>query len=1464
MYRNFLRQFGFVLAGVLAVSAQAGPHKLRVPDRAVAESLLAHGGRLLADYPSFQLIEVDEVPVTKSFAASHFQVVDQFDAIQLNARSLDTRVRADVPMQKSAATFAGRRLQMIQFVGPVKPEWRQALAQTGVRIVHYLPQNAYLVYGDAAVLATMQTWAATEPVVQWTGDYLGEYKIHPLARAPAEKTLTPRVATGLFAIQLVADAGNSATLQLIEQLRLAPVVRSSQVLGYRNIVVALPPDQLDVLAAQPDVVSILPYSMPKKRDERQDQIVAGNLTGSSPTGPGYLDWLAGKGFTQAQFDASGLVVDVTDSGIDNGTTSPGHFALYPLANTTRPSRVVYSRFERTVFNPGASLQGCDGHGNLNAHILAGYSAQTGGFPFNDSSGYNYDVGVCPFVKVGCSVVFDNSGGSDFTSPDFATLLTHAYNSGARISNNSWGGAGTGAYDSDAQTYDALVRDVGDANQNRPMVVVFAAGNEGLSGVHTIDSPGTAKNVITVGAAENVRSLSTLNGGNSSSGLDGCDTSDTAANSANDIIDFSSRGPCVDGRSKPDLVAPGSHITGGAPQSGAPTTNGLGSSISCFNGSGVCGIQNSEFFFPTGQKFFTVSSGTSHATPAVSGACALVRQYFINLGLEPAGAPPSPAMTKAFLINSARYLNGSHANDTLPSPTQGMGEVNLGTAFDGAARVLRDQVAEDTITNSGQTRVFSGFVSDSTKPFRVTVAWTDAPGSTTAGPALVNDLDLQVTLGGVTYLGNVFSGAASASGGTADSLNNVENVFLPAGVSGPFTVTINGANIAANALGTSSVLPAQDFALVIYNATLTPEPAISVNGFAVMAESCPPANDAVDPGETVTVNFNFQNLGTANTANLKVTLLEANGVVNPSGAQTLGVLVTNGATAAAAFTFTATGSCGDTITPTFIVQDGGKDLGSVSAKIPLGTPAAIYVQNFDGTAAPTLPAWWTTRKSSGQSLWTVSKKNSDTAPNAAFSPEPGTAGVNALISPAIPLPPGGAQLAFRNNYNLESGFDGGVLEIKIGTNDFVDVLDAGGSFVSGGYGKSLRTFTGNPLAGRKAWSGNSGGYLTTTVNLPPAAAGQTIQLQWRCGTDTGNGGPGWFIDAVQVSAYWCCPGGPPLPPFIPAAGSYNGLFFDTNGVQVPSSGALAATLTARGKYTGTLQLGTSRYSISGTFDPFGAATNNIPRSGATPLKLLLQVDTADNARIVGTVSGGTWLASLDAERSAWNTTANPAPFAGKYTLLFPGAGNSADATQPQGDGFGTLTVSTLGKVTFSGTLADNTPFSQTTTASQLSQWPLYVSLYSRKGQILGWLNFSNSVPNLSGVYDWIKLTNPAAKFYPSGFVIQTNAIGSKYQAPLAGMPLLNFTNGTATFLGGNFFDSFSSPATNTPGGKLTYRGTNKLSLMLNSPTFGLFKGSLVDPVGKKTIAFKGAILQTQQVASGFFTGTNQSGKVIFAP
>ena len=135
----------------------------------------------------------------------------------------------------------------------------------------------------------------------------------------------------------------------------------------------------------------------------------------------------------------------------------------------------------------------------------------------------------------------------------------------------------------------------------------------------------------------------------------------------------------------------------------------------------------------------------------------MRQFFINLGIP----PPTPAMTKALMVNTARYMTGAGANDTLPSNNQGMGEANIKSFFDvlRCRLILRDQVPLTSLPLQGQQRVITGTVADNTKPFRVTLVWTDTPGPT-SGNAFVNNLDLEVTVGGQTYKGNVFTGATS--------------------------------------------------------------------------------------------------------------------------------------------------------------------------------------------------------------------------------------------------------------------------------------------------------------------------------------------------------------------------------------------------------------------------------------------------------------------------------------------------------------------------------------------------------------------------------------------------------------------------------------------------------------------------------------------------------------------------------
>jgi hypothetical protein len=179
------------------------------------------------------------------------------------------------------------------------------------------------------------------------------------------------------------------------------------------------------------------------------------------------------------------------------------------------------------------------------------------------------------------------------------------------------------------------------------------------------------------------------------------------------------------------------------------------------------------------------------------------------------------------------------------------------------------------------------------------------------------------------------------------------------------------------------------------------------------------------------------------------------------------------------------------------------------------PILLLMESFDGVTPPALPTGWSS------TTWVTSNSGvptppADTPPNAAFVDDPATISDKQLLSPNIPFVADAAfpQLAFRNNFNLQDGFDGGVLEISYDGLTFQDIVAAGGTFVRGGYNGTISSCCGNPLAGREAWTGSSGGFIDTTVNLPHQSG--TYILRWRMGSDSSVSGEGWRVDNVAIT------------------------------------------------------------------------------------------------------------------------------------------------------------------------------------------------------------------------------------------------------------------------------------------------------------------------------------------------------------
>ncbi len=442
---------------------------------------------------------------------------------------------------------------VLQLASPGDPWERARLERAGVRFLQYVPDNSWYVSAPVDVLED----PAVDSLIRWAGRLGRENRLHPRL-IDAEVGPWARTHDGRWKlyVRFHSDTEMSVARGLLAEVG-AEITREYE--SFRSFTIICTPDVMDAIVESDPVFWVREIAPPpvEANDGARDNTHAGNLQD-----PPY------------SLDGTGITVGIWDSGpVDD--THPDFFG-------------------RIFLGDGG---GTSSHGTHCAGSIGGDGSNSqshGGDPLQWR-------GMAPAVTL---VSYDWNGPIGEYNEAINTY-------GASVSSNSWivgvdEGQGNcdiyGDYDFSAPEYDEIIRELHGA----PITICFAAGNErddgdcGMGGppydnYGVIPPPGTAKNMITVGA---------INSNNDS------------------MTNFSSWGPVDDGRIKPEVVAPGCQ------------SNGDGGLTSTLPGGG-----------------YTSWCGTSMATPTTSGCVALLTQTL----KDTLGEIPPASLVKALLVNTARDL-----------------------------------------------------------------------------------------------------------------------------------------------------------------------------------------------------------------------------------------------------------------------------------------------------------------------------------------------------------------------------------------------------------------------------------------------------------------------------------------------------------------------------------------------------------------------------------------------------------------------------------------------------------------------------------------------------------------------------------------------------------------------------------------------------------------------------------------
>ena len=1143
----------------------------------------------------------------------------QFDPLQ--APQTNTALPGALAARQRTATPAlqpnEQQLVLIQWDDGLSEEKLNHIKDLGGKLIEPIPDHAYLASMpssmDLGALTQSSRKAAVDPgKARWIGKMAAGWKLHPMvtrhlsesATAPVRAKATGTSTTELmrYNMQLAYTGGEQAARETIKKLCRTATL-NSQAETYETWTIEADPAAIATLAGLNCVFWIEPDYDRKPAGERSGLVMAGaiNAAGTAAINPGsYASWLNKVGLS-----GDGIIVQVMDDGLSQGNTSN-------LSGTAHPDILGrIAGIDNATYDMLGNSTG--GHGHLNASIILG-DPLAGGGRMKDSGGFVLGQGIAPKARVYATKMLGNA-----TNRTYDSLVRTAQEAGAKISSNSWyeaplydsyyGDPSLGEYTVGCQTFDRLTRDANSMQSGmQPMVFCFAAGNKGYYGATSITSPASAKNVISVGATENF----------DKGELDGSGVGASESDDIRDMAVFSSRGPTVDKRFAPTLVAPGTHITGAASDDKNYTGDLVSGRYNVLAGEDW----SQRKYYPARQNYYTWSSGTSHSCPAVAGAATLYYQYH----LKKFGQPPSPAMVKAALVAGAVDPAGGLENDEtssislkrldpIPNNNSGWGRVSLASLVD---QKMTQFIVDQSVVFSYSTQAYSKSIQvvDPTKPLRVVLAWTDPAASPLATRTLINDLDLTVSDGIYTWKGNVFEdGVSVPNTGKNDTINNLECVFIPTPRPAIYTVTVRARDLTGDALPGQGGSLQQDFALFVSNgASQTPMGRIMLDRDYYASSN--------------TVNISLSDADLKGKGKAQVTL--ASLTTGDSEVVTLNEVLSGSGILSGSMKLTTTGTKvnnnailtvrnGEKIQVTYldvdtldssdnpyVVTDQAyvdtqapsavsqvlSDIDEQSAKLTVncneptqimlevatrdpnvttGTQTIIansfstlheisfggllsatpyfyrftltdragntkvyddggvwycfqtkQVQNlFMDTLEPGPISGWSHFASVGLDDWAsvTPRVPTHSATHAWFSRDDDVVKDASLVTPSIYILPN-SSLSFWHTYQFEprgiiKSYDGGVIEIS--TDQGMRWQDLGPKILYGFYNSTIDTNSGNPLGGRRAWSGGEFGLMSPVSVDLSSFAGQTVKVRFRIGCNKEIGGGGWYIDDIAIKS-----------------------------------------------------------------------------------------------------------------------------------------------------------------------------------------------------------------------------------------------------------------------------------------------------------------------------------------------------------